>query len=168
MTTIQVNQEQAIVNGWLSSLGAGQGGVLNDHGSCFLVADNEIGLIISSSSGSQQVAVSTHLLNLPISLSPRLYEELLALNLDLKFNKGTCLFFDKKMRVLGLLVSRDIATLDSVSFRNLLGNFKEKALEIKIVIDDLLYGGTELAHAAHHADGYRQQSGHGIRLGEQA
>lgn len=168
MTTMHTNQEQEIVNGWLSSLGAGQGGVLNDQGSCFLVADNEIGLIISSSSGSQQVSVSTHLLNLPISLSPRLYEELLALNLDLKFNKGTCLFFDKKMRVLGLLVSRDIEPLDNVSFRNLLDNFKEKALEIKVFIDDLLYGGAELAHAAHQADGYRQHLGHAARLGEQA
>ena len=168
MRTLKTNQEQEIVNGWLSSLGAGQGGVLNDQGICFLVADNEIGLIISSSSGSQQVSVSTHLLNLPISLSPRLYEELLALNLDLKFNKGTCLFFDKNMRVLGLLVSRDVATLDNVSFRNLLDNFKEKALEIKVFIDDLLYGGTGLAHAAHQADGYQQHLGHAARSGEQA
>jgi len=168
MKSTHIDQQQEVVNGWLSSLGAGQGGVLNDQGSCVLVADNEISLMISSPSGSQQVAVSTHLLNLPISLSPRLYEELLALNLDLKFTKGTCLFFDKKMRILGLLVSREIANLDSISFRNLLDNFKEKALETKIFLEDLLYGGTDLAHAMHHTDAYLHHSGHAVRSGEQA
>jgi len=136
-----IHDAQEKVNQWLDSLGGGRSSlVLDVHGNCFLVSDNEVGLIVSCPEGSQQVIVLAQLINVPIPLSSRLYEELLALNINVAFTQGTQLVFDKKTRTIGLLVSRDVVSLDDVSFANLLTNFKDKALEIRGFIDALLYG----------------------------
>jgi hypothetical protein len=138
---MHLNVGQDTVNGWLLSLGGSKDPLsLDQQGHSFLVADNEIGLMISCPEGSQQVAVFSQLIPLPIPLSTRLYEELLALNLSLEFTSGTYIFFDKKTRALGLAVSRDIASLNEINFRHLLTNFKQKAAEIKGFLDSLLYG----------------------------
>jgi hypothetical protein len=136
-----IHDAQEKVNQWLDSLGKGRSGLsLDAQGNCFLVSDNEVGLLVSCPEGSQQVVIVAQLINIPIPLSVRLYEELLALNINVEFTRGTQLFFDKKIRTIGLLVSRDVVSLDDVSFQNLLTNFKDKALEIREFIDALLYG----------------------------
>ena len=109
------HDSQEKVNQWLDSLGKGRSGLsLDAQGNCFLVSDNEVGLLVSCPEGSQQVVIVAQLINIPIPLSVRLYEELLALNINVEFTRGTQLFFDKKIRTIGLLVSRDVVSLDDV------------------------------------------------------
>ena len=141
MSFVYIHDAQEKINQWLDSLGKGRSGLtLDSQGNCFLVSDNEVGLFVSCPERSQQVIVVAQLINVPIPLSSRLYEELLALNINVEFTQGTQLFFDKKTRTIGLLVSREVVSLDNVSFQNLLTNFKDKALEIRGFIDELLYG----------------------------
>jgi hypothetical protein len=141
-----IHDARETINQWLDSLGKGRSGLaLDSQGHCFLVSDNEVGLFISCPEGSQQVIVVAQLINIPIPLSVRLYEELLALNINVEFTQGTQIFFDKKTRTIGVLVARDIISLDEISFRNLLTNFKDKALEIRGFIDALLYGASSSA-----------------------
>lgn len=141
MSSGYIHDAQEAVNQWLSSVGENRGSLtLDSRGNCFLVSDNEVGLVVSCGEGSRQVVVMAQLMSLPIPLSARLYEEVLALNINVEFTAGTQLFFDKKTRTIGVLVARDIILLDEISFRNLLTNFKDKALEIRGFIDALLYG----------------------------
>lgn len=149
------------VNQWLHSLGSsGNDLSLDSQGNCFLVADNEIGVVVSCPEGSQQLAVLSPLVPVPVPLSARMYEELLALNLSLEFTAGTHIYFDKNTRALGLAVSRDIGSLDELAFRNLLTNFKSKAAEVKGFLDALLYG-EPLAGAASQFSSARQAWQHG-------
>lgn len=153
MSSGYIHDAQEVVNQWLSSLGEKRGTLaLDAQGNCFLVSDNEVGLVVSCSEGSRQVVVMAQLMNVPISLSARLYEEILALNIHVEFTAGTQLFFDKKTRTIGVLVARDIISLDDISFRNLLTNFKDKALEIRGFLDALLYGAPAGASALQPAD----------------
>ena len=148
-----INDSQEIVNQWLDSLGGNRGALaLDSQGNCFLVSDNEVGLVVSCSEGSRQVVVVAQLINVPIPLSSRLYEEVLALNINVEFTSGTQLFFDKRTRTIGLLVARDIISLDEISFRNLLTNFKDKALEIRGFIDEMMYGSSASASVMHSLD----------------
>lgn len=141
MHSIYIHNTQESVNRWLSGLGGGQGSLkLNQQGNCFMVAENEIGLVVSCTDRSRQVAILAQLNSVPISLNSHLYEEILALNLNLEFNMGTQIFFDKNTRMLGLLVARDIISLDEISFYNLLNNFKDKALETREFIEAILHG----------------------------
>ena len=146
ISSVYIHDAQEIVNQWLNGLGENRGALTLDHqGHCFLVSDNEVGLVISCGKESQQVVVMTHLLNVPIPLSARLYEELLAVNINAEYTAGTQLCFDKKTRTIGLLVAREINSLDEISFRNLLTNFKNKALEIRELLEALLYDVPALA-----------------------
>jgi len=148
-----IHDAQGVVNQWLNSLGENRGTLTLDHqGNCFLVSDNEVGLAISCGKESQQVVVMAHLLNVPIPLSARLYEELLAVNINVEYTAGAQLFFDKKTRTIGLLVARDISSLDEISFLNLLTNFKNKALEIRELVSALLYDAPALASGMQPAD----------------
>lgn len=153
MSANHVGDTHETVNHWLASLDNHQQGMaLDQQGKCFLVADNELGLAVSCSKGSQQVAILAHLISLPIPLSVRLYEELLALNLNLDFTAGAHLYFDKQTRAIGILFSRDVALLDELSFKNTLTNFKDKAREVKSFIEDLLYGDSGTVSAGQRMD----------------
>lgn len=153
MSSGYIHDTQEAVNQWLSSVGENRGSLtLDSQGNCFLVSDNEVGLVVSCGEGSRQVVVMAQLMSVPIPLSARLYEEVLALNINVGFTAGTQLFFDKKTRTIGVLVARDIISLDDISFRNLLTNFKDKALEIRGFLDALLYGAPAGASALQPAD----------------
>lgn len=132
------------VSHWLQEIGgAGSQLKLDDAGKCFVVADDKMGLVVSVPDQSEQVIFFSDLLNVPIPLSARLYEEILALNLHVDTTGGLTICFDKHTRTLAVLMSHEISTLDSISFFNLLSNFKNKALELRELSSDLLYGAVQ-------------------------
>lgn len=136
-----ITGSQSTVNQWLKNLGGGQVNLeLDAAGCCHLVTQQGINMMISCGKDSRQLILLSELLNLPIPLSSHLYEELLSLNLNVELTAGAQIYFDKRARVLGLLFSRDINTIDEIGFNNLLGNFQEKVLELKDLIDALVFG----------------------------
>lgn len=137
---MQIHQVRDRINDWLGRLGDPSAGLkLDDEGHCFLVADGAVGILLSCPRDSGMLVLASELLSVPIPLDPALYEEILALNLQVEATDGTQIFFDKNTRALGLLVAREAELLNESQFVSLLTRFQYKAIEFHQLLQALLW-----------------------------
>ena len=141
MEDSELDSVQRRVNQWLKNLPGGEGNLqLDMTGNCYLVTEQGINLVVSCGKGKRQLILLSELLNVPIPLSARQYEEVLAINLNVEFTSGAQIYFDKRARALGLLFSRDFDTIDAISFGNIIGNFIHIGTEMKELLDAMVFG----------------------------
>jgi hypothetical protein len=140
---MHTHQTHERLNQWLSRLGDRHSGLsLDEHGRCFIVADSSVGMLLSCPLESRLLTLTAELISVAIPLSPPMYEQLLALNLQPDVTGGAQIFFSNQTRTLGLLASREVELLDEAQFVSLLTRFKSKVLEMHQIVSALVWTGT--------------------------
>lgn len=125
-----------IVNDWLTGVSdEDEPPVLDNTGRCFVVVGEQVGLAICVPEGSDRVYLYADVLVLPEEQSAAFYEQLLAYNAMPEVTLGLVLAFDRDARSIVASYSTEIAGIDSVDFRNILGNISSAVFSLRLKLD---------------------------------
>lgn len=121
------------VNDWLADVSNEEAPpVLDKSGRCFVVVGEQVGLAICVPDASDKVYLYADVLALPEEQSAAFYEQLLAYNAMPEVALGLVLAFDHDARSVVASYSTEIAAIDSVDFRNILGNISNAVFSLRL------------------------------------
>jgi hypothetical protein len=124
------------VNDWLADVSDDEAPpVLDNSGRCFVMVGEQVGLAICVPDASDKVYLYADVLALPEQQSAAFYEQLLAYNAMPEVALGLVLAFDSHARSIVASYSTEIAGIDSVDFRNILGNISSAVISLRLKID---------------------------------
>ena len=124
------------INDWLAAASdEEEPPVLDDSGRCFVKVGEQVGLAICVPDASDRVYLYADVLTLPEEQSAAFYEQLLAYNAMPEVALGLVIAFDSHARSIVASYSTEIAGIDSVDFRNILGNISNAIFSLRLKID---------------------------------
>ena len=137
-----VNSEiRETVNGWLVELDKYDESLLLDpSGQCFIVADEQVGMVLCVPPGSGQFFFYADVLAVPHAQPAQFYEELLAYNAMPEVTLGLVLAFDQDARAVVAMYSADVDSHDALDFRNVIGNMTDTVISLRLRLEATLRG----------------------------
>jgi Tir chaperone protein (CesT) family len=121
------------VNDWLAdATDEEEPPVLDNRGRCLVMVGEQVVLAICVPEASDRVYLYADVLALPEERSARFYEQLLEYNAMPEVARGLVLAFDRDARSIVASYSTEIAGIDTVDFRNILGNISNAVLSLRV------------------------------------
>ena len=124
------------VNDWLTDASnEEEPPVLDNTGQCLVMLGEQVELMICVPDFSGRVYLYADVLAVPEEQSAEFYEQLLAYNAMPDITLGLFLAFDCDTRTVVASYSTEIACIDSVDFRNVLGNMCSAVCSLRLKLD---------------------------------
>jgi hypothetical protein len=126
------------VNDWLADASdEEEPPVLDKNGQCLVTVGEQVGLAICVPETSDRVYLYADVLAVPEKRSAEFYEQLLAYNAMPELALGLVLAFDRDARSVVASYSTEITSIDTVDFRNILGNMSSAVLSLRLKLDTM-------------------------------
>ena len=124
------------VNDWLADASdEEEPPVLDKSGQCLVMVGEQVGLAICVPETSDRVYLYADVLAVPEERCAEFYEQLLAYNAMPEVALGLVLAFDRDARSVVASYSTEITSIDTVDFRNILGNMSSAVLSLRLKLN---------------------------------
>lgn len=126
------------VNDWLAELCQdGEPLMLDDTGQCLIVADEQVGLVLTVAEQSDRFYLHANILAAQEAQAAQFYEEVLAHNAMPEITLGLTLAFDRDKRALVALYWDRIDNLDALDFSNVMANMTNTIIALRLKFEAL-------------------------------